>query len=86
MNKELSLSLRGIIVVIRLYQKTISPDHGRLKPFFPQGICRFEPTCSQYMAEAIQKHGWRGVILGLKRISKCHPFSTGGHDPVTDHL
>ena len=46
--------------------------------------CRFTPTCSQYAAEAIQKYGpIKGIYLGVKRISKCHPFShSHGHDPV----
>jgi putative membrane protein insertion efficiency factor len=45
--------------------------------------CRFEPTCSVYMLEAVERHGVaRGVALGLKRLFKCHPFHAGGFDPV----
>jgi len=45
--------------------------------------CRFYPTCSEYMAQAVEKHGaWRGVWLGTKRLAKCHPFHAGGFDPV----
>jgi len=47
------------------------------------GHCRFEPTCSQYMIDAIQKHGpWRGAWRGLKRIGRCHPLGPRGYDPV----
>ncbi len=49
---------------------------------FPR-VCRFTPSCSQYCLEAVEKYGLaRGLFLGLKRISKCHPFHPGGHDPV----
>lgn len=64
------------IIPIRIYQWFISP-------MLPMS-CRFTPTCSQYAAEAIQKYGpIKGIYLGVKRISKCHPFShSHGHDPV----
>ena len=49
--------------------------------------CRFSPTCSQYALEAIQTYGViKGLYLALKRISKCHHFHTGGHDPVPEKL
>jgi len=45
--------------------------------------CRFYPTCSEYMAQAMLRHGaWRGLWIGLRRITRCHPFAKGGHDPV----
>jgi putative membrane protein insertion efficiency factor len=63
------------ILPIRLYQYVISP----LIP----GACRFTPSCSEYSAEAIKKHGVvRGIILGIKRIGKCHPWGGSGYDPV----
>ncbi|MEM6643022.1 MAG: membrane protein insertion efficiency factor YidD [Bacteroidota bacterium] len=69
-----SLVKKILILPILFYQYVISP-------LFPS-TCRFTPTCSQYTKEAIQKHGIRGVWLGLKRISKCHPWGGKGYDPV----
>lgn len=46
-------------------------------------VCRFTPTCSEYMRQAIVKYGvLKGVLLGVKRICKCHPFHPGGYDPL----
>ncbi len=65
--------------LIRLYQATISPDHG----LWRRAGCIYHPTCSQYTYEAIEKYGvWRGSVMGLKRIGRCHPFAKGGYDPV----
>jgi putative membrane protein insertion efficiency factor len=53
-----------------------------LSPFLPPA-CRFEPTCSEYAREAVEKYGaLRGTWMGLKRILRCQPFCKGGHDPV----
>lgn len=53
-----------------------------LSPLFPAS-CRYYPTCSQYAIEAIEKHGAvKGSMLAAKRISRCHPFSAGGFDPI----
>jgi len=63
------------IGLIRTYKLVISP----LLP----SACRFHPTCSEYMKDAIEKHGVvKGVGLGLRRLSRCHPFHQGGFDPV----
>lgn len=71
-----------ILALIKIYQKTISPDHG-IFSVGKQRVCRFYPTCSQYTYEAIEEHGLlRGVCLGVWRILRCNPFSKGGHDPV----
>ena len=63
------------IAVLRFYKRFISP---MLPP-----MCRFEPTCSMYMMQAIEKHGvLRGTWLGMRRLSRCHVFNPGGWDPV----
>ncbi|PKO89575.1 MAG: membrane protein insertion efficiency factor YidD [Betaproteobacteria bacterium HGW-Betaproteobacteria-12] len=64
-----------LIGLIRVYQYAISPLMGR--------SCRYVPTCSEYTAEAVQKHGAiKGGWLGAKRICRCHPWHPGGYDPV----
>lgn len=71
------------LLLIRLYQKTFSPDHGPLKAKFPYGCCRFQPTCSEYTYQAIEKYGIiKGGAMGTWRILRCNPFSKGGEDPV----
>ncbi|MDO4635233.1 MAG: membrane protein insertion efficiency factor YidD [Streptococcus sp.] len=65
-----------LISLVRFYQTTISP-------FFP-ATCRYRPTCSHYMIEAIEKHGYKGVIMGIARILRCHPCVKGGYDPVPE--
>ena len=53
-----------------------------VSPFLPPA-CRFEPTCSEYMRQAVEKYGAvKGTWLGVKRILRCQPFCKGGHDPV----
>ncbi len=69
--------------LIRLYQKTISPDHGMFKHRHPYGQCRFYPSCSEYTYRAIAKYGTlRGGIKGIWRILRCNPFNQGGYDPL----
>lgn len=64
-----------VISLIRLYQRFISP---LLPP-----SCIYQPTCSNYTLEAVQRYGTvKGLWLGIKRISRCHPFHQGGYDPV----
>ncbi|MCU0291571.1 MAG: membrane protein insertion efficiency factor YidD [Thermoanaerobaculaceae bacterium] len=66
---------RTALGVLRTYKRWISP---LLPP-----ACRFTPTCSEYMAEAIALHGFvRGLWLGVRRLGRCHPFHPGGFDPV----
>lgn len=68
---------------IRLYQKTLSFDHGLLRVFYPNGYCKFHPTCSQYASQAIEKRGLgRGTYLIIRRLLRCNPFSAGGIDEV----
>ena len=69
--------------LIRLYQRTLSFDHGPFKFLYPHGFCRFNPTCSDYTYQAIQKYGlWKGGWKGAWRILRCNPFSKGGNDEV----
>jgi putative membrane protein insertion efficiency factor len=64
-----------IASALRGYQVMVSP-------WLPPA-CRFYPTCSQYMREAVEKHGAaRGVWMGLRRLARCHPFHAGGFDPL----
>lgn len=77
--KSVACQLCGIpakllIAAVRVYQWTLSPLIGR--------HCRFQPTCSKYFIEAVEKYGvvrggWRGIL----RIARCHPWSRGGYDP-----
>lgn len=72
-----------ILFSIRIYQKTLSFDHGIFRAFFPHGYCKFHPTCSEYGYLAIDRYGvLRGGFMAAKRILKCNPFSKGGVDPV----
>ncbi|MEX1997379.1 MAG: membrane protein insertion efficiency factor YidD [Candidatus Andersenbacteria bacterium] len=75
-----TISLTALLWVLALYRATLSPDHGLLRGLFPGGVCRFTPTCSQYMSRAVKLHGWAGLWLGLQRLGRCHPFTTGGID------
>lgn len=71
------------LFLIRLYQRTLSPDHGFFKNRFPYGFCRFHPSCSEYNYQAIEKYGiFKGGALGLWRILRCNPWNPGGEDPV----
>jgi uncharacterized protein len=65
---------RTAVLPIRIYQWTLSP----LLPF----SCRYAPSCSAYAAEAILTHGWRGLVLTVRRLCRCHPWGGHGYDPV----
>lgn len=66
---------RAFIVLLGFYKRFISP-------MLPSA-CRFHPTCSEYMRDAVAAHGAvRGLWMGLCRLAKCHPFHAGGIDPV----
>lgn len=72
-----------VLKLIRSYQKTLSFDHGIFKTLFPNGYCRYYPTCSEYAYQAVQKFGvFRGGIKAIWRIMRCNPWSKGGYDPV----
>lgn len=64
-----------VILPVRLYQILVSP--------WMPNICRYRPTCSHYMLEAVRKHGaFKGTWLGLKRLLRCAPWGGNGYDPV----
>lgn len=73
--KKTGYVTRFLLVAVRGYQRFLSP-------VLPSA-CRFHPTCSEYMYQAISKWGaLKGFWLGLKRIGRCHPWNPGGFDPV----
>ncbi len=75
LDRKRTISQKIGIKVVRFYQLGISPYLG--------GNCRFQPTCSQYTIEAIDKYGLiKGAYLGSKRIGRCHPFGGSGYDPL----
>ena len=64
-----------VLAAVRLYQRTLA--------WIVPAQCRFEPTCSHYFAEAVERHGTlHGAWLGLRRLLRCHPFGRSGYDPV----
>jgi len=70
-------AVRLVMAIVRGYKRFVSP---LLPP-----ACRFEPTCSEYMLEAVRRHGAaRGAWLGVRRLARCHPWHPGGYDPVPD--
>ena len=76
---KINLFFRRIFIkIIELYQKYISPILSN------RGIhCKYYPSCSEYTKQAIEKYGaGKGIILGIKRILRCNPFSKGGYDPL----
>lgn len=76
---------RLIMAFIRVYQKTLSLDHGPLRFLYPSGYCKFYPTCSEYGYQAFETHGfWKGWALTAKRILRCNPWSQAGPDPVPE--
>ena len=78
MRKALSRLLAWpLLLLVQIYRYTISPWLG--------ANCRYQPTCSAYAVEALQKHGaFRGTALAAKRIARCHPWGDSGYDPVPD--
>ena len=66
---------QALILLVRAYQVTLSPLFG--------DCCRFHPSCSCYMVEALRVHGaLKGTLLGVWRLLRCHPFGKHGYDPV----
>lgn len=73
-----------ILKLIRFYQKTKFFHLAIFKTLFlSDSVCRFKPTCSEYLYQAVEKYGIiKGSLLGLRRIFKCHPWNKGGEDPL----
>jgi len=87
MNFSLSMLVylltKTIRTLLRIYQRTFSPDHGPAAGFFGNYRCRFYPSCSDYTLEAIRQYGLlKGSVVSFKRILKCHPWHPGGYDPL----
>lgn len=70
-----------VLLLISAYQKGISP---LIDAILGKGnTCRYSPTCSVYMFDAVKKYGvLKGIYMGIKRIGRCHPYTKGGYDPV----
>ena len=75
----MTIAARFLILGVRVYQWVLAP-------LFPPS-CRFEPTCSNYALQALERHGAAlGSYLMVRRIARCQPWCAGGHDPVPDEL
>ena len=74
-NLRISIFSYPVLFFIILYRYTLSPFIGNQ--------CRYYPTCSHYAEDAIKKHGaFKGLLMGMKRVFRCHPWHEGGYDPV----
>ncbi|PID52556.1 MAG: membrane protein insertion efficiency factor YidD [Candidatus Moraniibacteriota bacterium] len=74
-----------VLWLIRFYQRTLSLDHGLLSVIYSERLCRFHPSCSEYTYIAIERFGViKGMWMGIKRISRCHPWNDGGVDFVPE--
>jgi len=72
-----------VLFFISIYQRTLSCDHGLMRFFYPGGFCRYQPTCSDYAYQAINKHGIiKGGRLAIWRVVRCNPVAKGGYDPI----
>ncbi|HAZ29675.1 TPA: membrane protein insertion efficiency factor YidD [candidate division WWE3 bacterium] len=66
-----------VLILLKFYKNYLSPGNISIK------MCRFEPSCSRYTLEAVEKHGVvKGLLLGAWRVLRCNPFNKGGFDPV----
>lgn len=70
--------LKFVTRLIIWYQRGVSAKRP--------AVCRYVPSCSNYMLVAVDRFGYRGILMGLARILRCHPFVKGGFDPVPDHF
>jgi putative membrane protein insertion efficiency factor len=75
MSRAQAVARRASVALLRLYQVVLSPWLGP--------ACRYEPSCSRYAMEAVERHGvLRGGALSLRRLGRCHPLGDSGYDPV----
>jgi uncharacterized protein len=75
LNQAESYTTKACVALLGFYRRFISP----IKP----KVCRFYPSCSQYTQEALIKYGlFKGLLMGSKRLARCHPFNPGGYHPV----
>jgi putative membrane protein insertion efficiency factor len=69
--------------IIRLYQKTLSPDHGFMRGRFPHGYCRYYPSCSEYAYQSLGRYGAvKGSVLAAYRVLRCNPWAQSRIDQV----
>ena len=74
---------RFLILLIKVYQKALSPDHSWVSGYFPDGFCRYTPSCSEYAKQALGRHGLiKGLYLAFRRVLRCNPWASFGPDPV----
>jgi len=74
-DRKISIFSYPLLLLITIYRYTLSPMIGNQ--------CRYQPTCSHYAEDALKQYGaWRGSIMAVKRIFRCHPWHDGGYDPV----
>jgi len=72
-----------VLKLIKIYQKTLSPDTGWFSYKHPYGYCRYYPTCSNYTYQAIEKYGLiKGGLKSIGRLLRCNPLLRGGYDPL----
>ncbi|MBU0613650.1 membrane protein insertion efficiency factor YidD [Patescibacteria group bacterium] len=83
-SRKIFLGIRkGLLVLIRIYQKVLSPDHGLFSYKHPYGYCKHSPSCSEYAYQAVDTYGViKGSAKAIKRVIRCNPFSQGGYDPI----
>jgi uncharacterized protein len=76
------ISIKALLIAaIKVYQNTISPDHGWFRAFHPYGYCRFSPTCSMYAVQALERYSLpRALVKIVWRVLRCNPWNKGGKD------
>jgi len=81
MKKIDAILAKLVLALIKIYQKTLSPDHSSFGKLFPYRGCKFHPTCSMYAIQTLQNKGFfKGIGPSFHRFFRCHPWSEGGVD------